>query len=523
MKKSVKFLVPLFLLVLFFNSSIRSQEDTTKEEAEMLKIMRTITSEELYSYVDTLSSDVFEGRLTGHIGYDRSAEWIIKKFKEWDVKPLGTDGGFLQQFPHPYSDVFEGCVLKMLDKKGEVIKDYEYVEDFIPGSTSGNGDVKAEVVYIGYGISAPELGYDDYSGVDVKGKIVLVEREVPVKEDNENFLKWRPFSFHQYKLLNAVKHGAVGFLYNYHIANPNMEYNKGIVLSYVGTEVVKDIFEGTLKEHDSIVKKIKETLKPQSFNTGKVFYIKNNTKYHPDGIGSNVIGYIEGSDPKLKDEYLILGAHLDHLGKCYTIMPGAHDNASAVSVSLGIAHAMSKLDHKSKRSVIFIMIGAEEAALKGVQYFLKNPTIPLENIVGYINMDGVGIGNQIKVGFAENYPTFYSYLKLANDNHVQASMIGRRWANIARPRQDAAFFDWYGIPTLTLGSSGDMPQNKNYRYHTPYDNITNITPEIMKSISDMLFLSIVSIANEEKIEFKRGDKKTEFINGYDFHSVLEKK
>lgn len=523
MKKSFNFLVLFYFLVSCFSLNLKSQVVENSDEQKIVEILQTISSEDLFAYVDTLSSDQFEGRLTGHAGYDRAAEWTIKKFKEWNVKPLGVDGSYLQKFPHPYSDVFEGCKVTMVDEKGNVIKDFEYIEEFIPGSTSGNGEVTAEVVYVGYGISAPELAYDDYEGIDVKGKIVLIDKELPVKSDVENFLKWRPYSFHQYKLLNAVKHGATGMLYNYPIGNPNNAYAEGFIISHIGEKETEGIFEGNSKTHKEIVKSIKEKVKPESFNTNKIFTIKNNMKYHPEGVGSNVIGFIEGSDSELKDEFVMVGGHLDFLGMCYDLMPGANDNASAVSVTLALANAISKLETKPKRSIVFILIGAEEAALKGIQYFLKNPTIELDKLVGFINMDGVGIGDKIWVGFAENQPDFYSYLEDVNNKYVNTILKGSYSTNITRPRQDAAFVDWYGIPVLSLGTFGNLPQNKASRYHTPYDNIKHITPEIMESMTKILFASIVNIANEENLDFKRGEKKPELINGYDFQSLLEDK
>jgi len=477
---------------------------------EPAKLSDYVSSKDLYNYVDILASEEFEGRLTGHEGYDKSAEWLIEHFKSWGVQPLGENGTFLQKFPHPYTDIFEGCELIMHSAEGD--KQYEYVEEYIPGSTSGNGELKAEVVYVGYGITAPELGYDDYEGLDVKGKIVLIDREVPMGTTHEIFQKWRKYSFHQYKIKNAVEHGAAGFLYNYHIANPNNDYYENILYSHIGSAVMEDIFRDTGKDHSDIIGKIKKELKPQSFNTGKTFTIKNLTKHHPDAVGSNVIGFIEGSDPILKNEYIMIGGHLDHLGKCYTTMPGANDNASAVSVSMGIAKAMSETGIKLKRSVVFILLGAEEAGLKGVQYFLKNPTMPsLDNIKAYINMDAVGIGNRFSFGFGKNYPDFFAYIDKANKEHTKLEISAGKSSNLGRPRLDAAFFDWYGIPVLSLASRGTREESKNYRYHTPYDNISNITPEYMLNLTELLFHAIVDMGNDDKLEIKRGEIKHEFI------------
>ncbi len=470
-----------------------------------------VTPETLYEHVEILSSETYEGRLTGHEGYDRSAQWVTEKFTAWGVKPLGEKGEFLQYFPHPYSDVFPGCeVILHTDSKGED-KSYEYVEEFIPGSTSGNGTVTAEVVYVGYGISAPELGYDDYEGVDVKGKIVLLEREAPVGPRHEDFLSWRPYSFHQYKLHNAVEHGAAGMLYNYHIANPNNNHVEGFIYSHVGNTVMEDLFSKTGNKPDKTLQKIRKKVRPRSFETGKTVTIKNVTTHHSDGVGSNVLGYIEGTDPVLKNEYIMVGGHLDHLGKCYTTMPGANDNASAVSVTLGLAEALSKSGIQLKRSVVFVLFGAEEAALKGVQYFLKNPTISsLEQIAGYINMDGVGIGDKVRVGFAKNYPSFYAYLEEANQE-LNLSMTGSYNSNISRPRLDAAFVDWYGIPVLSIYTDGSPEAFANYRYHTPYDNIGNIDKEIMTRLAELLYRSIIKMSNAESLDFERGENHPEFI------------
>ncbi len=519
MKATTKILSAVIIcLILFPSINVQSQRQRPEltDEQKLLNIMHTIKSQHLYNYIDTLASDEYEGRLSGHIGYDKSAAWVIKKFKESKLKPLGENGTYLQKFPHPYTDVFPGCYVRLnMDNKGEkIIKDYIYIDDFIPGSTSGNGEITAEAIYVGYGITAPELGYDDYKGMNVKGKIVIMESEAPVGTSHEDFLKWRDYTFHQYKLLNAVKHGAAGMLYNYGpISNPNNAYVEGFIYSHISKNVMKDVFAGTGKKPDDIKNLIREKLKPHSFKTGKEFTIKNNTFYHPDGITSNILGYIEGSDPVLKNEYIFVGGHLDHMGKNWEIIPGADDNASAVAITLGVAEAMSKLETKMKRSVVFFIIGAEEAALKGVQYFLKNPTIgSLDNIAGFINMDGVGIGHSISCGFAENYPKFFAYLDEANNNYTHRYLIGGFSTNLARPRQDAVFFDWYGIPVLSLGTYGNAGGAGTYRYHTPYDNITNITPEISEDIAQLLFMSIYKMANADKLDFKRGEMKPQFID-----------
>jgi hypothetical protein len=502
-KKILSFVLILFCIsfVLF----IRAQEEPEEltDEQKMLQVLHSISSHTLFDYVKELASDKYEGRLTGTDGYNASADWIAAHFAEWGIKPAGDNNTYLQAFPNPYTLIFEDCEVSLnIPVRDSFIKKYyTYEDEFIPGATSSSGEVTAEVIYVGYGITAPELGYDEYKGVDVKGKIVLMEREAPVPsdEDPELFKKWRPYSFHQYKLENAVAHGAKGMLYNYGpISNPNNAYAEGFIYSHVGDAAVADAFSGTGRVHEEIVEKIKNDLKPQSFSTGKVFTIRNTTEHHPDGIGTNVIGILEGSDPTLKDEVIIVGGHLDHLGRCYEIMPGANDNASAMAVILGLAEALSKSPIQPRRSIMFNCFGAEEQAVAGSKYYLKHPVVPLEKTVAFINMDGVGCGDTISALAAENYPEFWEFVKKANDQYIHREIITRYFANNARPRLDAARFMWEGVPTISFGVRGAPSY-----YHITKDDIDTITPEIMEDMTQLFFVAILDMANQDTLDFRK--------------------
>jgi len=196
-------------------------------------------------------------------------------------------------------------------------------------------------------------------------------------------------------MANAIKHGAAGMIYNYGpIANPNNDYSGKFIYVHIGDSVVRDVFAGTGLKHYEVVNKIRSTLKPNSFNAKKIFTIRMSTRHFPDGKSCNVIGVLKGSDPLLSNETIIIGAHLDHLGKCYELIPGANDNASAVAVMMGIAKALALNKINLKRSVLFIAFGSEEQALIGSETYIENPVVPLEKSV-LLNMDGVGIGNAI--------------------------------------------------------------------------------------------------------------------------------
>jgi hypothetical protein len=483
----------LFILSIFV-SSVTSFSQVTNDK-DLMQSMHSISSHDLLDYVKIMCDEKYAGRLTGSKEYQDCAEWLAGEFSKWGLSPAGDNGSWFQWFNVPYTLVLPDCGVSLhipLKKGAQISKHYNYITEYVPGSTSGNGEVTGEVVYAGYGITAPELNYDDYAGIDVKGKIILIERESPVSPvaGADKFNPWYKYSFHQHKLENASRHGAIGMLYNYGpLANPNNSYVENFVYVHVGDSVVRDIFAGTGISYRENLEKINETLKPGSFNTGKNVTIKMSTRHFPDGKGSSVIGLLKGSDPELSKEVIIIGAHLDHLGKCYDTMPGANDNASAVAVMTGIAKALAQNNIQLKRSVMFIGFGAEEQALLGSKKYIGNPVFPLENSV-LINMDGVGTGKSISAAAGENYPAMWSIVNDENTAYIHADLSTNYFPNLGRPRLDAAIFMRAGVPSLSFSTYGTPTP-----YHLPGDNIEIINPEIMEEVCRLLFLATVKMAN----------------------------
>jgi hypothetical protein len=491
----MKKLFPYFIAIVLMTGSLQVYSQQGELDSR-IQGMQSISSHELFDYVKELSSGKYGGRLTGTPGYDSSAQWLIRHLEKWDIQPAGKDRTYLQWFDNPYTRVFPGCKVSLHIPRGDetILKHYDYVEEFIPGATSASGTVKAEVVYAGYGITAPELGYDDYKGIDVEDKIILIEREAPLnpRKNPEEFPQWEPYSRHQYKLKNAVRHGAAGMLYNYGpIVNPNNAYDPDFIYSHVGDSVVQDVFAGTGKTHEKVVAGIRNDLEPHSFNTGKVYSITNDTKHFPDGKGSNVIGWIEGSDPELKDEAIIIGAHLDHLGQCWELIPGANDNASGVAVMMGIARAMTEYDVKLKRSVIFLAFGAEEQGIVGSKEYLEDPFFPIDKTRALINLDGVGVGDKIGITAGKNYPELLEHVARVNDKYIYRKLNPSKFLNITRPRLDAARFMKAGVPILSFYAYGAPSV-----YHQPGDDVDLITPEIMQDMAQMVYMAVIDMANE---------------------------
>ncbi|MBI2409054.1 MAG: M20/M25/M40 family metallo-hydrolase [Gemmatimonadetes bacterium] len=477
----------------------RAPQAPQTPQDRLVAAMHGVSSNVILDYVKEMTSEKFGGRLTGTPGYDASAAWTVGLLKGWGYQPMGDQGSWYQKFPNPYTLVLPGTELSLRVPQpggGEIVKSYRWETEYYQGSTSDAGKVTAEAVYVGYGVTAPELGYDDYAGVDVKGKIVVVEPEAPMgpMPDTALFKKWRPYSFHSYKIENAAKHGAAGKVYNYHIVNPNARFVKGLILSYVNEVVLNDLFAGLPMSHRQTVDQIRKTLKPASRAFGKTMTLMNTTVHHPEGIGSNVIGVLPGSDPALKDEYVVLGAHLDHLGYNHEMMPGAHDNASGVAVLLAAAEAITKSKVPLKRSVLLLLFGAEEQGVWGSEYYVNHPVVPNAKIAAFLNLESVGRGERIGVSSGVEYPAIFEAMKRANDAYVHRAMGAFANLNLARPRQDAAHFLWAKIPTVSIGTSG-APPLPYASYHTTKDRWEIMTPEIMEDLARITFLATVDLAN----------------------------
>jgi hypothetical protein len=480
---------------------VLSQDDY---ETKLIKQFHTITSEEMMSWVEKLCTPEFNGRLSGTPEYLASAEWVAGKLKEWGIKPVGDNGSYFQWFNLPYTVVNDigSLTMNILQKDGSMIKkNYNYPEEYYPGMNSGSGEITSEVVFVGYGVSAPELNYDDYKGIDVKGKIVLMNRDVPYTDTrNPEYKKWVGYCYHQYKLENAVKHGAAGFLYIDGIgANPNISYDPSIIVCGIGTQIVDDIFAGLNTSNTELTEKIKKTFIPASFNTGKSFSIKANTTRHTEGKACNVIGLIEGSDPLLKNEVIIIGGHLDAVGKAGKIVNGALDNASGVVDIMGAAKAMAQSGIKLKRSVMFLFIGGEENGLHGTKLYTQKPVFPKEKTIVFINLDMVGNGTGLAVNATSTYKNLLQYFEDANSKYIHRPFRGSAREPVefyGRPRSDAYNFSSLGYKTMSIGTTDGY---KKVYYHLPGDDPDAITIDIMEDVAKMIYVALTNMANDASL------------------------
>src|SRR5674476_892861 len=419
-----KIIILISIFILSASRLLFSQDDF---ESKLLKQFHAIRSEEMMTWIEKLCSPEFNGRLTGTPEFVASAEWVAGKLKEWGIKPAGDSENYYQWFNFPYTVVNDigNLTLNLVQSDGSVIKkNYSYPDDYYPGMNSGSGEITAEVVFVGYGVTAPELNYDDYKGINVKGKIVLMNRDVPYSDPkNLEYKKWVGYCYHQYKLGNAVRHGAAGMLYiDGAMANPNISYDPSIIVCGIGPQPLKDIFAGLKTTNKEILDKITKTFKPLSFNTGKSVTIKANTTRHPEGKACNVIGIIEGNDPVLKNEAIIIGGHLDAVGKAGKVVNGALDNGSGVVDIMAAAKAMALSGIGLKRSVIFVFFGGEESGLIGSKLYTEKPVFAKDKTITYINLDMVGNGTGLSVSAGSTYKDLLNYFVQANTQYIHRTM-----------------------------------------------------------------------------------------------------
>jgi len=495
----------LFLIITLTGPlKVFSQDDF---ESKLLKQFHSIQSQEMMNWIEKLCSPEFNGRLTGTPEFIASAEWVASKLKEWGIKPAGDDGSYFQRFDFPYTDVNDigSLTLNLHQLDGSVIsKNYSYPDDYYPGMNSGSGEITSEVVFIGYGITAPELNYDDYKGIDVKGKIVLMNRDVPYSDPgNPEYKKWVGYCYHQYKLENAVKHGASGMLYiDGSMANPNISYDSSIIVCGIGPQPLADIFAGLKTTNQAILNRITKTFKPESFYTGKYFTIKANTTRHPEGKSCNVIGMIEGSDPVLKNEVIIIGGHLDAVGKAGKVVNGALDNGSGVVDIMGVAKAMANSGIGLKRSVLFLFFGGEESGLIGSKLYVDKPVFTKDNTVAYINLDMVGNGRGLSIRGGSPYQDLMNYFIQANAKYIHRTM--QTYAPVpgsyyGRPRSDGVVFSLAGYRTIEIGTT-DL--YKKVYYHLPGDDPDAVTLDIMEDAAKMVFIALSRMANDSELRLE---------------------
>jgi hypothetical protein len=386
-----------------------SESERTAAAAISIETIREVTNR--------LASKDMEGRGTGQPGADRAARYIADRFEKLGLKPAGDAGGYLQSIKFKVEQVLGESSFKVADTT------FEYKKDFVvlPPLPAEPTDASGELVFAGYGVTAPELKRDDLAGIDVKGKLVILLGGKPRNVDDE---AWSKASNPQAVFGRLFRAGAAGCVLTYVTTRETQPFR--LVTVYLSRRRVRladtEQAQLTLPPRVVISDATAEMLfagSGSSFAEAKQkaengeFVSRSLAKQgsisvklrRAEATSSNVAAALEGSDPRLKQEAVVLSAHYDAYGidTDGTIYPGAADNAIGVAKLIAIAEALVKSNAKPRRSIIFLAVTGEEYGLLGAAHWVKHPTWPIEKVAANINYDGIGTEVWGPLGYIIDY------------------------------------------------------------------------------------------------------------------------
>lgn len=441
-----------------------------------------ITRLELTELVRTLASDEMEGRRTGEPGADRAAAMIEHEFHRIGLRPGGDGGAYRQTFTARVgARMGEKNQLAIRSPSGSVTPDLD--TDWRPLSFSTRGHVRAPVTFCGYGITASDPSYDDYEGEDVGGRVVLLLRFEPGADDPHSPFAGSALTLHadlRNKAKNALDHGAVGVLVVTGPASTEdhlLPFDTGadagsghLPSAQIRRAALTPLLDALGVDLAAVQAAIDQSYRPQSFPLDLTVEMRIDVA-PVEMEAFNVIGILRGSDPALRDEAIVVGAHYDHLGRggrgslapdTVAIHNGADDNASGVAGLIEIAEAMATTPAQARRSLAFIAFTGEELGLLGSSHYVEHPTIPLSATRAMINLDMIGRGREreVMIGGAGTSPE----LRQVADEEARADFITPVFSEGGYGPSDHTSFYSRDIPVLFFSS---QPHED---YHRPTDD-----------------------------------------------------
>ncbi len=469
--------------------------------------METIDPEHIRWHVRFLSHDLLEGRGTGQRGGDIAAEYIATQFAEYGLKPAGDNGSYLQKVPLVGITTLPQTQFVLLPKHGPSM-DLKPLDEYVAydQTQQPQSDVDAEIVYVGYGIEAPEYNWDDYKGVDVRGKVLLMLVNEPPSDDS-NFFKGKALTYYgrwTYKYEEAARKGAVGVIL---IHKEDMaSYPWEVVRNSNSGEKSSLKLEGPALKVASWVQLdvAKRLVAGSGMDLDKMMVDARSREFHPVDLGAklrahmvskvrnfesnNVVAMLPGSNRNLKDQAVMFTAHYDHLGirpdmPGDNIYNGAADNATGCGILQELARAFSVAKDRPGRSIIFASVTAEEQGLLGSEYLGKHPPIPAGKIALDLNYDDVqpiGAPEEVEVTGAER-TTFYPWVQATAKEFRLAIRPDARPEAGHYYRSDHFSLARVGIPSFSINEgikfkghdeAWGMAQNQEYtkkHYHQPSD------------------------------------------------------
>jgi len=465
MRKTVFVVIPLALVLTFsIAQAARKAARTSNASAHLPSVaiaaLEKIEPEHIRAHVRFLSHDLLEGRGTGQRGGDIAAEYIATQFWLYGLKAAGDNGTFFQRVPMVGITPAPETTFELAPAKGDAMQ-LKPLDQYVAYDETQrpSDDIDTEIVYVGYGIEAPEYQWDDYKGVDVRGKVLLMLVNEP-SSDDPNFFNGRALTYYgrwTYKYEEAARRGAVGAIlihksemasYPWEVVRNSNSGEKSFLksdapqlkaASWIQLDVARQLAQKSGMDLDKLMADAQSRnfrpmalpVKLKAHMVSKIRQISSN----------NVVAMLPGSDPKLKNEAVIYTAHYDHLGirpdmPGDNIYNGARDNATGCGILLELARVFAQAPARPRRSVLFASVTAEEQGLLGSEYLGKHPPVPASKISLDLNFDDVpplGEPQEVEVSGSERtafYPTVEAMaqefrLAIRPDSHPEAGHFYR--------------------------------------------------------------------------------------------------
>ena len=525
----------LMLLVVMLPFYVFSQEASDTLPSATRRAVATISADQIKGPMVFLSADEMQGRNTGSHEGRIAANYIASEFMRSGLKPAGDNGTYFQDF---------NLVTAWIDRENTALKvaiggfekSYQIDHDFSFWVMQSNNPAQAigPLTFLGYGIDANEYSYNDFAGVDLHGKIAMILQREPQENNSKSKFKGSWNTFHAYEWFKAEqirKAGAAGLLI-IKKRNPGRAQNvssgphPGNVapLSHyalagrlwdfpifsVTSDVADDLLAGTGQSVESLEQEIDRSYQPHSFEVpGVTLTMKKALKDQKVIQGRNVLGLLEGTDPALRNETVLISGHYDHLGVVGDrIYHGADDNASGTTGVLEIAKAYSLGALTSRRTILFVAFDAEERPMLGSYFYVEHPVIPLENTIADLNMDMIGRDEQTETWHttAEQNKNDVNIVGTLYDPDLRRIIedsdktIGLKLDFKTDNRDPEAWFArsdqfWFAIRhiPMVLFTTGEHPD-----YHTENDTWDRIDYRKMEKIIQLVFLTSVELADSRQ-------------------------
>jgi len=519
--------------------------------ASVHEAIKSISGNSLYQHLTFLGSDSLAGRGTGTRGGEIAAAYIAEELARLNIQPAGDDHSYYQQIPMHGSRPLPGSNFQIISKRGE--KRLELGKDYLLYNTGAQTFVPKPVplVFVGYGIVAPEYDHNDYQALNVVGKIVVFLSGEPASNEPSYFAGSQPtfYSFPETKQKMALARGAVGSIM---IPTPRQEAGRdwqawlnefafedvSLFYSVTGNLSVVVNPETANLLFEEAPYSLKQIFNMEAANNLRSFQLAVSASFRGsfqqrDFLSPNAVGLLHGSDAQLKDSYVIISAHYDHLGvgpaqrpfravEPDSIYNGVFDNAAGVAAVLEIARVLAALPEKPKRSVLFLFLTGEEKGLLGSSYYVDHPVVPLYKTIANLNVDGLAMFDTFNdvVGVGAELSTLGNLLEQI------AGELGLRVAPIPAPfpslvsfaRSDQITFAKAGVPALLVMEGPDYRHTSHEAglqrlikwgqeiYHTPFDDLRQpINLTAAEQHTQVLFALCFALANIDYVpQWKKG-------------------